>query len=103
MGDLVPVKISFIVTMFTGSSLKLILLKIIGLDNDRYDVTNIAGSQRSQIPCRGVYAVEHINRWISFTENYRGNVCAAKNVSVHVHVVEIRLCVWLYHPNNVSD
>lgn len=67
IGDLVLVQISSIVT--SGSSRKLVpkwkgpfrISQI--LDNDRYQVNEIAGSTRSRVPYTGVYATEHMKRW----------------------------------------
>lgn len=66
--DLVLVKISSIVS--TGKSLKLVpkwkgpfrITKV--LENDRYEVGDIPGSTRSRIPYSGVYAAEHLKRWV---------------------------------------
>lgn len=72
VGELVLVKISSIVS--TGTSRKLVpkwkgpfkVSKV--LENDRYEVVDIPGSRRSRIPYSGVYAVEHIKRWVTFSD-----------------------------------
>lgn len=66
-GDLVLVKISSIVS--TGQSKKLVpkwkgpfkVSKV--LENDRYEVKGIFGSERSRVPYTGVYAIEHMKKW----------------------------------------
>lgn len=70
VGDLVLVKISSIAGH--GTSRKL-LPKWKGpfrvtavLANDRYQVSEIPGAVRSRIPYTGVYAAEHIKKWIVF-------------------------------------
>lgn len=70
VGDLVLVKITSIPA--TGANRKLLpkwtgpfkVTKI--LDNDRYQVQEIPGMQRSQIPYCGVVGAENMKRWVHF-------------------------------------